>query len=370
VVSAILGRGAGVAAPGWSGGNASDITRHGASLSAGDNSAAIQDAIDAAAQQGGGTVSVPAGTWHTGPLKLRTRVRVVGEGSGSRLRLVSGANTHLLSLADTQVEQTQVEDLWLDGNGANQASGDVVNYGNAGYNNGAGLPSLGDPNHFMRRVAIVNGYRHGIYLGGDYQQAQFDAVLVSDCGTNSFHLAAPDCHLISCVSRRSGRDGFLIAGNSNRAVNCKAFLAGRLDATNGSGFRVNTVNRIDLTHCEAQDNRQHGFSLNTTQQTALVGCRADRNGLGPEPVTGWGGDGLFAFAVTDSRIDLVSGDRNQGGTRTQRWAYNCSTGNDRNLVTLVAGTGADASKAGNGSFGAASVGWVRWNGANAAGSFA
>lgn len=350
-----------------------NIVTDGATTSSANNATIIQAAINACASAGGGTVQIPKGTWLTGPLQMKTRVRLNGEGWASRLQLVNGANAHLISLSSVQQEQTQIENLWLDGNKANQSAGnyDVVNLDNTGYDNSQGFPSIGDPDHFMRRVSIVNGKRHGLSLGGAFHQSQFDSVFISDCDVNNFMIGAPDSHLISCVSRRSGRHGFYIAGNSSRVMNCKAFLAGRLDATNGCGFYVATVDRADLTHCEAQDNRQHGYSLNTTEQTALVACRADRNGLGAEPVTtGWGGDGLYCFNVTNSRIDLVAGDRNVAGTRLQRWAYNCSTGNAGNTVTLIAGIGADGTKGGNGSFGSTSVGSVRWNGTAASGAFA
>lgn len=336
------------------------------------NATIIQAALDAAAAAGGGTVTIPVGLWVTGPLKLRTRVRLVGLGWGSRLKLAPGSNNHLLSLKDVNTEQTAVENIFLDANGSGQSAGnwDAVNLVNTGSSNSATFPSLGDPNHLMYRVSIVNARRDGVRIEGSYSQSQFDKVLVSDCDNNSFGIWAPDCHFINCVSRRSGLDGFAVRGNSNRLLNCKSFLSGRLNAAQGSGFYINSVNEADLTHCEAQDNRQHGFSLNTTTTTALVGCRSDRNGLGAEPVTtGWGGDGLFAFAVTDSRIDMICTDRNADG-RKQRWAYNCGSGNARNIVTLVCGTNADAGQAGVGSFGVDSAGFVRWKGANVTGAFA
>jgi polygalacturonase len=50
------------------------IFDHGASAAAKDNTTAIQQAIDAVAESGGGTVIVPAGHFVTGPLRLRSRV--------------------------------------------------------------------------------------------------------------------------------------------------------------------------------------------------------------------------------------------------------------------------------------------------------
>ncbi|MDO4293789.1 MAG: glycoside hydrolase family 28 protein [Eubacteriales bacterium] len=39
----------------------------------------LQQAVDACAQAGGGTVEVPAGTWHTGPIHLRSHIRLLLE---------------------------------------------------------------------------------------------------------------------------------------------------------------------------------------------------------------------------------------------------------------------------------------------------
>ena len=336
------------------------------------NASLIQAALDAAVAAGGGDVVIPVGEWTTAPLKLRTRVRLAGLGWGSRLKLAASSNAHLLSLYDISTEQTLIEDIWLDANAANQSAGnwDAVNLDNTGYSDALAYPSLGDPNHAMNHVSIFGAKRHGLYVGGGLSGSQFKSVYFSDCDQNSVYLAGPDCHLVGCVSRRSGRVGFFVAGNSNRLLNCKSFLSGRLDASNGSGFNVANVSRIDLTHCEAQDNRQHGFALNNTNQSVMAACRSDRNGLGAEPITtGWNGDGLFMAGSTECRIDFVGGDRNTG-TRYQRWTYNCGASNNNNILTIVCGTGGDGTKGGNGSFGTGSVGWVRWNGGNAAGAFA
>ena len=78
-----------MALPACTGGRYVDITRTGARTDAADNAAAIQKAIDKVSEAGGGTVTVPAGDFLTGPLELK---------SGVELHLEMGAR--LLGVAD------------------------------------------------------------------------------------------------------------------------------------------------------------------------------------------------------------------------------------------------------------------------------
>ena len=84
IIAAIL-----IAMPACVGGRHIDITRTGARPEADDNAHAIQKAIDKVSEAGGGTVTVPAGDFLTGPLELK---------SGVELHLEMGAR--LLGVAD------------------------------------------------------------------------------------------------------------------------------------------------------------------------------------------------------------------------------------------------------------------------------
>ena len=53
-----------------------DITRHGAAPDGADATAAIARAVAACSAAGGGRVLVPAGTFHTGPIHLRSGVHL------------------------------------------------------------------------------------------------------------------------------------------------------------------------------------------------------------------------------------------------------------------------------------------------------
>jgi polygalacturonase len=65
-----------------------NITAYGAATSSANNATAIQNAINAAAAAGGGTVQVPAGTFLCGPLTLKSKIN---------LNLASGATLRMLA---------------------------------------------------------------------------------------------------------------------------------------------------------------------------------------------------------------------------------------------------------------------------------
>lgn len=80
-----------------------DITRYGASptADAAKNQRAINRAIERCSKAGGGRVVIPAGTWHTGALRLQSKVNlVVSEGA----RLCFSADTKLYPLVTSRWE--------------------------------------------------------------------------------------------------------------------------------------------------------------------------------------------------------------------------------------------------------------------------
>lgn len=324
------------------------------------NAGLIQAAIDAAGAAGGGNVIIPAGTWYCAPLALRTNVRLSGTSWNSVLKLANGANAHFITLFDGNTEQTGIADLALDCNGVNQTSGNGVHLDNGTFTNSRTWPSAGDPNHYMRRVLIHDARGHGLYTAGTWSQSHFDGVFVYTSGLNNFRIESPDNFFYNCVSAKSGAEGFYFASNSNHGYNLKSWLSGAVDATNGQGYVVSGVDRIDLIGCEAQDNRKHGLSLVTSTQANIVGFRANRNGLGADG-NGGVGDGMFASGLTNSRIDAVAYDHNNGGLK-QRWGYNLGSGNDGNIVTFAIGNHQDNSVPGIGSWGPGSLVTMTWLG--------
>lgn len=66
------------------------ITKYGASLknTAAKNQKAINKAIEACSKAGGGKVVIPAGTWKTGAIRLRSHVNLVIEKNATLLSLI------------------------------------------------------------------------------------------------------------------------------------------------------------------------------------------------------------------------------------------------------------------------------------------
>lgn len=323
------------------------------------NTALIQAAINTAGTASGGAVIIPTGTWYVNPLVMRSRVRLIGTSWGSQLILAAGTNTHMITLYDIQTGQTSIENLWLNGNKANQTSGDVIHYDNTGFSQSLSFPDLGDPNHTMHRVLIQDAKNDGLHVIGGLGQGQFEKVLAYHCDGHGFNIAAPDNQFISCIAAVSGLDNFYIAANSVHLVNPKSWLAGNVDATQGSGYVIASVGRVTLVGAEAQDNRLHGYSL-ISAYDCLLDVTADRNGLGPEPVTGGAGSGLSISYSTRNQIRLVSGDRDTANP-THQYAYNAGTSNDGNIVDITSGI-TKSGTIGTGSFGSNSLLRAIYNG--------
>lgn len=93
-----------------------------------DDTRAIRNALTAAAA--GGTVYVPAGTYLTSPLVIRSGVTLFGDGWKSKLKLQSGADDYLITLAESRgatCEGSTIRDLHLDCNGGSQRAGGGIN---------------------------------------------------------------------------------------------------------------------------------------------------------------------------------------------------------------------------------------------------
>ncbi|MCC6791580.1 MAG: right-handed parallel beta-helix repeat-containing protein, partial [Thermomicrobiales bacterium] len=126
-----------------------------------DDAAAFDRAVSAAAAAGGGVVTVPSGTFIIGSsVKMRSYVTLRGQGSSSVLKLRNGANVHVIrsaaGTASNPVSNVGVENLYVDGNKANQ-SDNTEAYG-------IGMVAVNDS--WVSGITVVNTVRSGIYLAG------------------------------------------------------------------------------------------------------------------------------------------------------------------------------------------------------------
>ena len=135
--------------------NPANIKAYGASTASADNQTAINNAIIAANAAGGGEVYIPPGTWITSTITLLSGVVLRGSRDGSILKLKNSTNGDLITAAVGVHSGTAIRDLMLDGNGANQTTGNIITAANAG-------TTLGD--FTVIGNTLLNAAIHGMYL--------------------------------------------------------------------------------------------------------------------------------------------------------------------------------------------------------------
>ena len=141
-----------------------------------DDRPAIQRAIDAVANSGGGTVLFPAGTYLVSRIEnspvaiaLKSGVVLQGHGPASVLKLQAGSGGHLVNV--TSERNCGIRNMVLDGNRHRQSStGHVFRSG--------GVASLR-----LENLIIRNGQHYGVGLqAGTNRNVVIRNVLIEDCG--------------------------------------------------------------------------------------------------------------------------------------------------------------------------------------------
>jgi hypothetical protein len=213
-----------------------------------DDTAAIQKALTAAGNAGGGTVYVPAGTYKTGPLTIPQNVTLRGAGiAATTLQLAPTVSQYGNLIMNQQLAGTsydancvQVRDLRIDGNKSAMSAG----WRNCGIVLSNRTPSGGfeytDGRHQVSNVLIQN------FTGDGLVQAGRGVVQASDvqawvCNGFGFNLNE-DSEYVNCDAGACGLDGFIIQGGSNRLTGCKAWFSGAaLVSGRGAGATLLTV---------------------------------------------------------------------------------------------------------------------------------
>lgn len=189
------------------------------------DTAAIQRALDAAYQAGGGVVYIPAGTYivHSmsgkasdGALQIRSNVSLVGDGMGrSNLKVMDGEDSKITGIVRTPsgevTKNVVIRDVTIDGNHQNN-SGEIdgffcgVTPGSTQY----------DENILIERVEIMNVSRYGF---DPHEQTRFltirDSVAHGNLGDGFTIDFCFDTILENNLAYNNGRYGFNVVTSSH-----------------------------------------------------------------------------------------------------------------------------------------------------------
>jgi hypothetical protein len=248
----------------YSGGAAGDGTT--------DDTAAVQAAITACQNAGGGTVFFPPGTYIvTGLTITGSDVTLRGSGIGaSIISLKNSSNASVIAISGTGTVNVHVEDLSIEGNKAGQAGTSHGISVNTPY-------SSTDTQHRIANTDINSTLTDGINITGDTRVVRLFHVRVRQAGGSGYNMAGSDHQVIGCIADACANHGFVIFAGDPMFVGCKAFYCD--SAQNGSaGFRVEGTGCY-FSACEAQNNNENGWTIiGTAAQILLEGCAGTSNG--------------------------------------------------------------------------------------------
>jgi hypothetical protein len=292
---------------------------------------AINSAITFVAAQGGGEVDIPPGTYVFDQIRMYTNVNVRGQGWDSVLAQDVGANESLVILANNNVAFTGLYNLSLNGNKDTQASGSGISYINAGGN----FP-FGDSVHVIDHVLVNNIKNDGIDIDSGVRECRVTNVYVNGADGNGFNIACTDSDFVDDTTGSAGNNGWVVNGNNDRFMGCKAFGSGRL-SSGSDGFDI-IQPRNNLSACEAQDNARHGFLINNAGFICMSACDADSNGVSF-------GNGFRLDGATNCVLEAVTSfDR---GNHTQAYGLDVTANSTGNRISAILNNNVDGDIAPN-----------------------
>jgi hypothetical protein len=290
-----------------------------------DDTAAINNAIMAAYNGGGGTVFLPIGTYTVSQIRMKTRVTLMGDGWNSVLLAKGGIGVHTVVLDTVNEYETCISNLQINGNNQFQYYPfDLIHYVNSG-----GTILFSDSIHILDRLLLLNSPGNGLYTDPNCHEVRATRIYATGCNNYSFYIQGTDSHYVQCTSGAAGSHGWYCAGPNTRYISCKSFGSGRLTGASvnqGAGYYI-AANRQQFIGCEAQDNAYHGFLLYQVSGCVLSGCLGDANAYA----------GYYFWQSTNNVIDgCMSLNRNgTGGGNGQRTGISFNNGSTGNFVRAV-----------------------------------
>ena len=192
-----------------------NITSYGASTGSGNNATAIQNAINAAATAGGGTVQVPSGTFLSGPIHLTNRVN---------LNLASGSTLKMLPYGQWPgntvfITAQHCSDIEISGSGTIDGQG-AAWWAAFATNSSLLRPqevSLGSSTRIeITGITLINPPEEHIWVKGDTNLTvngiRINTTASNAKNTDGVDISATDAYIVGCN---------IAAGDDNLAINGK-----------------------------------------------------------------------------------------------------------------------------------------------------
>jgi parallel beta-helix repeat protein len=360
-----------------------------------EQTAAIQKALSAVAEHGGGTVSLSAGVWTVagtgkaadGCLKIGSNTTLEGAGSGATVLKLADGSSAVTGIVRTDsgklladgtyvtVDKVAIKALSIDGNAAH-ASGNVDGF----YCGPKPGTAQADTNISLDHVEIMNCSRYGFD-----PHEQTIGLTITNCsshnnGVDGFTIDfCSDVILSNNVAYDNGRHGFNIVTGSHDVVmtNNDAHnnggsgislqtgdneirgwtdtirISGGVLADNGrAGIEIKEASHITIEHVSLEHNAMEGIRLTGVEDVTISALKYTGNGgNGTVSIAGY----LQDFADNDTANDRwiathkvwIDGVLQQDPVvpaGVEVWTYKISAGDN----TIAGSAGADTIAAGSG----------------------
>lgn len=284
-----------------------------------DDTVNIRTALDACKNSGGGIILFPFGTYMVNNLAYALSSTMVVQGSGKDITILKNVNNAAGVRFFSLATGSQIKDLTLDGNKANQTSG---TYAILGY---------GVSNCYLENVKVINQFGMGFGLSNSWNFTLKNCEVWysgnNKCGfwvgwdINTSPQNSGGHVFEHCISKYNDLDGMIL-----NAPNCRIFggeysyngqnvIGGALGAAGiytdtiqdnlkiiGVTFKGNTefgINAIFrnavIDGCSCTENALSGISIrNTSQRIKITNTECSRNGNNPTTSnpTVWGKSGI------------------------------------------------------------------------------
>jgi len=356
-----------------------------------DDTAAIQNAIDAAAAAGGGQVYMPTGTYivsggeepSDGCLMLKSNVHLYGDGMGATtVKVVDGSDTKITGVIRSAYgEQTHdfgVSNLTIDGNRDN-TTGKIDGWfngyipGEAGYDSNVTLDSVEikdcsgygfDPHEQTVNMVIKNSVSHGNGLDGfvaDFlSDSTFENNVAYDNDRHGFNIVTSthDFTLTNNVAYNNGGTGIVVQRGSEDIPSPSniTITGGEVYGNGAEGVLIKLSSEVTVSDVDIHDNASAGVRIYGSNHVEIIDNTLNNNSLGspvPEMIIQSYDDTLGVsgkyFNGSDNTIqgNIISGsnlstygvaERNEDGTDRNAIIGN-TISHTTNGATLIYGDG-------------------------------